>query len=49
MGPGPARDTPAEAGGHGSTSMPCTCRTMLVFPELDPPLTTITTGVTVRT
>jgi len=38
-----------DAASHGSASMLCTCRTMLVLPELDPPLTTITLGVTVRT
>jgi hypothetical protein len=34
---------------HGSASMPCSWRTMLVLPELDPPLITITLGTTVRT
>ena len=37
------------AASHGSGSMPCSWRTMLVLPELDPPLTTITLGTTVRT
>jgi hypothetical protein len=29
--------------------MPCSWRTMLVLPELDPPFTTITLGATART
>jgi hypothetical protein len=37
------------AASHGSARMPYTCSTMLVLPELDPPLTTITLGATVRT